>query len=182
MTLSDLHAKWESILAVFKDPVDHLSAILFAAGHDHAEIVMVPLHDGVLHLEHWLSEPHLLNLYASSTETDVIGIRRKIFKRFPTSHSVPFTHAYTVLYWTQGRTMPVNQSLLKFCTGTEEYRMLRGNVLVLKHCQSSFDGFEDMHLEDVALVGAIIGSAVAAGQLDCVDEYDFTLDLEVIEL
>ena len=134
-----------------------MSGILFAAGHDRAEIVTVPYRDGLLYLEHWLSEPRLLNFYASSSETDVIGIRRKTFKRFPTSRGVPFTHAYTVFYWTQDLKMPVNQALLRCSAGAEEYRQLRGNVLVLKHRQSSNNRYEDMTMEDVGLVGSVIG-------------------------
>ena len=140
-----------------KDPSEHLSAILFAAGHEHPEIVTVPFQRGVLHLQHWLCEPCLVNFYASSSNTDVIGLRRKTFKRFPTSHGVPFTQAYTVLYWTQKLQMPVNRSLQRYCAGAEEYRMLRGNVLVLKHRQSSSEAYEDMESEDVALVASVIG-------------------------
>lgn len=148
-----VHSSWHHV----KDPANHLSTIIFVAGHDHAEIMMVPFKDGILHLEHWLSEPRLINLYASSSEMNIIGIQNKMFKQFPTSHAAPLTHTYTVFYWIQGLIMPINWALLRYCTSAEEYRMLYRNVVVLKNCQSLYNGYDGMTTEDIVLVGSVIG-------------------------
>lgn len=174
MTLSDMQTRWDTILQEFtvshhdrawvcilthdiKEPEEHLSAILYAVGHDQPEIVTVPYRCSLLYLEHWLSEPCLVNFYTSCSGTDIIGIRRKTFKHFPTSRGVLLSHTYTVLYWTQNLQMPVNHALQGYCAAAQKYRLLHDNVLVLKHRQSSFDAYEDMTREDVGLVGSVIG-------------------------
>ncbi|KAF8417167.1 hypothetical protein L210DRAFT_3511517 [Boletus edulis BED1] len=175
-TLAVIKEIQENILQDYTEPAQHLSVILFATGHDAPEIITTPYTDGLLSVTRWLCDDMHLNYYVSSSETTFVGVRRHMFKRFPTSRGIPFPHAYSMFYWAQDLKMPVNQALLSCCAGAAENRLLRGNIIVVKHRQSSRDKFEDMTTEDMALVASVVGSAVGGSLLDCVDEYDMALN------
>ena len=105
----------------------------------------------------WLCDDVHLSYYVSSSETTFVGVRRHMFKRFLTSCGIPFPHAYSMFYWAQDLKMLLNWALLSCCAGAAENRLLRGNVIVVKHCQSSMNKFEDMTTEDKALVASVVG-------------------------
>lgn len=52
--------------------------------------------------------------------------------------------------------MPVNQALVSCVRDVAAHKYLRGNVLVLRHRQSSLERYENLPTKDVALVAAVL--------------------------
>ena len=92
---------------------------------------------------------------------NLIGIKHRVFRNFPSEPgSVPFKSAYSVYYWTQEADMLVNRALANCTFNAAPHLHIRGNVMVLKHRQSSEAKFEDMTAEDQALICAVLDTYV----------------------
>ncbi|KAF8558948.1 hypothetical protein OG21DRAFT_1519653 [Imleria badia] len=159
-----------------QDPGEHLSGILFGCGLNRPLIVTVPHQNGILGLDQWIYKTSDLNFYVTRSKSSIIGVKHLTFKRFPMTRRVMLNNMYTVFYWTQDLKMPINRALLKYCVGAADHKLLHGNVMVLKHRQSSSDKYEDMTTEDIALVASIVGCTVVGDMLNCVDEFDMALN------
>ncbi|KAF8122150.1 hypothetical protein EV363DRAFT_1301345 [Boletus edulis] len=178
--LDEIKSCQDAILANFMDPSDHLTGILFAAGHEAPILVTVPFEKGILRLDYWVHDPRLINYYITHTDMSFVGVRRKTFKQYPLgSDGVPFEHAYSVFYLAQGVEVPINHALLKFCAGAADHRLIRGNVMVLKHRQSSAKKFEDTISEDMGLVCSMIGTAAVHGKFQNVNPLDLAMDAPI---
>ncbi|KAF8122780.1 hypothetical protein EV363DRAFT_1182050, partial [Boletus edulis] len=155
--LGKLHSAYQILF----DPSNHLTGILFAAGHDTPVLVTVPFEKDNLHRDYWVHDPRLINYYIMHTDMPFIGVHWKTFKQYPLgTEGVLFEHAYSIFYLAQGVEVPINHALLRFCEGAADHRLLRGNIMILKHCHSSAKKFEDMTSEDMGLVCSTGGTYV----------------------
>jgi len=144
------------MLKVAKEGQDLLQGLLFATGHDKSELITIPSCDGQLRIDHWLQQPKNINYYLSRGNIDVAGVRRHTFKKFPCSPAPPFDHVYTVLYWGQDVSMPVNRALASCTRAAPPHHLLRGEALVIKHLQLDGQTYVSVDREDVQLVSAVL--------------------------
>lgn len=75
---------------------------------------------------------------------------------FPTIVDSLFNCAYTIYYWMQEATMPINQAIAN-CSYEAPTRLLWGDAIVLKHRQSNSLKLEDVTGEDINLIRAVVG-------------------------
>ncbi|KAF8123680.1 hypothetical protein EV363DRAFT_1403732 [Boletus edulis] len=148
--------------------------------HDAPVLVTLPFEKGILRLDYWIHDPRLVNYYITHTDMPFVGVRRKTFKQYPLgAEGVPFEHAYSVFYLAQGVEVPINHALLKFCAGAADHRLLRGNVMILKHRHSSAKKFEDMTSEDMGLICSMVGTAAVRGKFQNVNQMDLAMDAPI---
>lgn len=133
-----------------------IRGLFFPAGADHARLVTVPFHEGVLYLHHWLCDAQRVSYLISRPEVRIVGVRRYTFKSFPTMVNPLFDHAYSIYYWTQEACMPINGAIA-CCSDGAPHLLLRGDAMVLKHRQSNVYQMEDVTVEDFNLIRAAVG-------------------------
>ena len=118
---------------------------------------MVPFHDEVLYLHHWLCDAQRVTYLISRPEVRIVGVRQYTFKSFPTTVNPLFDCAYTIYYWMQEACMLISGAVAVCCSDGVPHLLLRGDAIVLKHRQSNVYQMEDMMAEDINLICAAVG-------------------------